>query len=626
VQATSGFYLPGVAPREFQDGEKVNLKVIRIDSVKTQLPFEYYALPFCQPADITNAAENLGEVLRGDRIENSLYQLFMNVEESCKILCRQKYNEEQMEEFAEKVQDEYRVHWIVDNLPAATRVVRDVSDGNVLTYSYERGYPLGFVGGTEIMRNKFIEVGVPYIHNHVRLIVKYHKDKDSFSGTRVVGFEVEPFSVNHKYDSEADWPTLRSCSPLQAVRSDMEPQRVDKPGEIVWSYDVRWDFSDVKWASRWDMYVLTTDDQIHWFSIINSLMIVIFLSGMVAMILLRTLNHDIRTYNEVQDEEDGREETGWKLVHGDVFRPPMFYNLLAVLVGTGTQLIACAFVVLICACLGFLSPANRGVLLTAMLLLFVFMGIFAGYFSSRCYKMCKGVDWKMNTVMTAMWFPAIVFGVFFFLNLFLWGEHSSGAVPFTTLLVLFFLWFGISTPLVFLGAYFGFKKKAVEFPVTTHQIPRMVPEQPWYMHPSISILMGGLLPFGAVFIELFFILSSIWLHHYYYVFGFLLLVFLILGVTCSEICIVMCYFQLCSEDYHWWWRSFFTAGSSAVYMFAYSIFYFYTKLEITKFVSTLLYFGYMWILSFSFFVLTGTIGFGACFVFTYHIYGAIKVD
>ena len=146
--------------------------------------------------------------------------------------------------------------------------------------------------------------------------------------------------------------------------------------------------------------------------------------------------------------------------------------------------------------------------------------------------------------------------------------------------------------------------------------------------------------------QLFFILSSIWLHHYYYVFGFLLLVFLILGVTCSEICIVMCYFQLCSEvsqvatrlcairacmihscaqDYHWWWRSFFTAGSSAVYMFAYSIFYFYTKLEITKFVSTLLYFGYMWILSFSFFVLTGTIGFGACFVFTYHIYGAIKV-
>ena len=40
-----------------------------------------------------------------------------------------------------------------------------------------------------------------------------------------------------------------------------------------------------------------TDDQIHWFSIINSLMIVLFLSGMVALIMLRTLHRDITVYN-----------------------------------------------------------------------------------------------------------------------------------------------------------------------------------------------------------------------------------------------------------------------------------------------------------------------------------------
>ena len=72
---------------------------------------------------------------------------------------------------------------------------------------------------------------------------------------------------------------------------------------------------------------------------------------------------------------------------------------------------------------------------------------------------------------------------------------------------------------------------------------------------------------------------------FYYVFGFLLLVFIILIITCAEITIVMCYFQLCAEDYHWWWRAFLTSGSSAAYMFIYSIFYFFTKLEITKFVS-----------------------------------------
>lgn len=76
-----------------------------------------------------------------------------------------------------------------------------------------------------------------------------------------------------------------------------------------------------------------------------------------------------------------------------------------------------------------------------------------------------------------------------------------------------------------------------------------VPDQPWYMKPLFSCLVGGILPFGAVFIELFFILMSIWQHKFYYIFGFLALVFLILIVTCMEITIVLCYFQLCSEDY-----------------------------------------------------------------------------
>ena len=77
--------------------------------------------------------------------------------------------------------------------------------------------------------------------------------------------------------------------------------------------------------------------------------------------------------------------------------------------------------------------------------------------------------------------------------------------------------------------------------------------QAWYMHPLFSILIGGILPFGAVFIELFFILTSMWLHQFYYLFGFLCLVFVILVITCAEITIVLCYFQLCSEDYHWWY-------------------------------------------------------------------------
>lgn len=153
-----------------------------------------------------------------------------------------------------------------------------------------------------------------------------------------------------------------------------------------------------------------------------------------------------------------------------------------------------------------------------------------------------------------------------------------------------------------------------------------VPDQPWYMRPLFSCLVGGILPFGAVFIELFFILTSMWLHTFYYIFGFLAAVFLILFVTCVEISIVLCYFQLCSEDYRWWWRSYFASGSSALYLFLYSGFYFYTKLDITKTVPMLMYFGYMLVISYGFFCITGTIGFYACHWFVRTIYGAVKID
>jgi hypothetical protein len=56
------------------------------------------------------------------------------------------------------------------------------------------------------------------------------------------------------------------------------------------------------------------------------------------------------------------------------------------------------------------------------------------------------------------------------------------------------------------------------------------------------------------------------------------------------------------------------------------LFYFFTKLQITKLVSGKLYFGYMLLASFAFCVLTGAIGFCACFWFTRLIYSSVKID
>ena len=58
----------------------------------------------------------------------------------------------------------------------------------------------------------------------------------------------------------------------------------------------------------------------------------------------------------------------------------------------------------------------------------------------------------------------VVVGAFFVLNFFIWGQASSGAMPLGTMLALLLMWFGISTPLVFVGAFFGFKAKITDPP------------------------------------------------------------------------------------------------------------------------------------------------------------------
>ena len=134
--------------------------------------------------------------------------------------------------------------------------------------------------------------------------------------------------------------------------------------------------------------------------------------------------------------------------------------MFSVFVGSGVQLCCMGVATLTFALLGLLSPANRGSLITAFILLFVFMGSFAGYYSSSIYKMFRGILWKQNTLMTAFFYPGVVFSIIFVLNLILWVKGSSGAIPFGSLFTLLFLWFCVSVPLVFLGSFFGYKRWA----------------------------------------------------------------------------------------------------------------------------------------------------------------------
>ncbi|KAI7522264.1 hypothetical protein KC331_g19346, partial [Hortaea werneckii] len=159
-----------------------------------------------------------------------------------------------------------------------------------------------------------------------------------------------------------------------------------------------------------------------------------------------------------------------------------------------------------------------------------------------------------------------------------------------------------------------------------NQIPRQIPPASGYLRPFPSIFLVGLLPFGAIFVELYFIMNSLWSHRIYYMFGFLFLSFGLLIVTSTAVTILMIYFVLCAENYHWQWRAFASSGASAVYVFAYSLLYWARMLKFSSFTGGLLYMGYSLLISFLWFVMTGTIGFFATWLFVHRIYSSLKVD
>ena len=54
------------------------------------------------------------------------------------------------------------------------------------------------------------------------------------------------------------------------------------------------------------------------------------------------------------------------------------------------------------------------------------------------------------------------------------------------------------------------KQEIRAYPTRTNQIPRHIPPPHWASHPAVLYLAAGLLPFGTIFVELYFAMTSIW--------------------------------------------------------------------------------------------------------------------
>ena len=405
-------------------------------------------------------------------------------------------------------------------------------------------------------------------------------------------------------------------------------------GHFDMFYSVKWvENAQANYETRYEKYLDKEffEHKIHWFAIFNSFMMVVFLTGLVAMILMRTVRKDYQRYNADEEdlelmERDVNEETGWKLVHGDVFRPVEWLIPLSIFIGTGAQLTALASLMIVFGIAGELW-ASRGAMVTCMIFSWAFTSFVNGYVSGGFYARNDGKDWIKNMLLTAMVFPAFVFVIAFFVNLLAMYYGSMSQVPIGTTLIILIIWGLISFPLTLAGTVIGRNwAGTADLPCRVKRIPSPIPEIPIYFHPIVVSIFSGLLPFGSIFIELYFVMTSFWSYKVYYVYGFMLLSFIILMMVTACICIVGTYFLLNSENYHWQWTSFNSGASIMVYIYCYCIYYFEHKTNMMGFFQTVYYFGYSLMLAVGVGLACGFVGYMASSVFVKRIYRNVKCD
>nr|ABR16201.1 unknown [Picea sitchensis] len=565
----------GYSDHKYSKGDHVPLYANKVGPFQNPSEtYRYFDLPFCQPEHMTEKREDLGEVLNGDRMVDAQYKLDFNVDKESEVLCKKKFKAEDVAKFREAVKNSYYFQMYYDDLPL-----------------------WGFIGKVE----KESKIDQKYsLFTHLHFDIKFNKD-------RVIEISVRTdpsFTVDITEDKEV---------------------------EIEFVYSVKWAETDVPFKRRMDVYSksssLPQHLEIHWFSIINSCVTVLLLTGFLATILMRVLKNDFIKYSHDEETADEQEETGWKYIHGDVFRYPPHKSLFSAVLGSGTQLLALAIFIFMLALVGVFYPYNRGALYTALVVIYALTSGIAGYTAASFYRQLEGTNWVRNLLLTGCLFCGPLFLTFCFLNTVAIAYNATAALPFGTILVILLIWTLVTSPLLVLGGIAG-KNSRAEFqaPCRTTKYPREIPPLPWYRGTVPQMAMAGFLPFSAIYIELYYIFASLWGHKIYTIYSILFIVFIILIIVTAFITIALTYFQLAVEDHQWWWRSVLCGGSTGVFIFGYCVYYYFARSDMTGFMQTSFFFGYMTCICYGFFLMLGTVGFRASLLFVRHIYRSIKCE
>lgn len=647
----------------YKPADEVNFYVHKVGPyANPQEAYEYYNLPYCAPLNEHHPdnskgstkqglfnqlkSASVGEYLGGHALRHSGHSLRF-ASSATKEKCKNDHilTNEEAEKFSNAAENQWFYQMYIDDLPVWGMVGEMMDPTEKVASKKGKDKEEGFA------KLK------PFIYTSRTLTILYNKD-------RIV-----------KVD-------------LASHPSSLVP--IEKGVSLSFEMSIVWKETKDEFHSRFDRYLdhAFFKHQIHWFSLFNSFMMVLFLTGLVSLIMLRTLKRDYARYsidmeidsggaNELDDgveDENGKplladeggsgkskrigiEESGWKQVHGDVFRAPAQLPLFAAILGTGWQLVVLTLGVILFALSGPLHGEvheSRGEIQHAVIICYSLSSIVAGYFSGSYFKKyhttvggsrgkasgtSSDSQWQASMFLTVMLLPTVTVTTFSVLNLFSLIYGTINYIPFLVIVKLLLMWIFTSVPLCIVGTMAGRHTKVGSgnvgkglvtgsvFPCRVNAIPRLIPEpSSWYGKPSNLIPFAGLLSFGSIFIELYYILTSLWNYKFYHVYGFLFGVYGILAIVVSMTTIIVVYFSLNAENYHWQWTSFASGANTAVYVFIYGVYYFIFKTQMTGVLQTVYYFGYMGLMALNIGTLCGTIGHYAATCFVGSIFKNVKLD
>ncbi|KAK4762337.1 hypothetical protein SAY86_008105 [Trapa natans] len=536
--------------------------------------YQYYDLPFCRPGQVIPKKASLGEVLTGDRLTNSLYSLKFQEVKREDTICEKRLTRNEIAKFRDAVMNEFYFQMHYDDLPL-----------------------WGFIGKMENSDVAIEETGPRYyLFKHVQFDALYN-------GNHII--EIRAFShPNHAVD----------------ITEDTEV-------DVKFTYSVFWNATTTKFQDRMNRYIqasmLPVNRQIHWFSFINSLVILVLLTGLLLMFFMRRLNNDLRMCAGGDEEEE--KEAGWKFIRGDVFRFPSNLSLFCAILGSGMQLLIMLCFLFALSFLGIIYPYNRGALSTSLVLAYAVTSVIAGSTAAYFHSQFAETGWERSVMLTGILYPGPVFLIISIINTVSVAYQSTVALPFGTIVVILLIYALLSVPLLALGGLIGRRCRPEFQAPSTNKHVREIPSLAWYRKTPSDLFLGGLLSFSAVLLELHQFSVSLWGFKIVVLPGTLFLTFVMLVMLTVVLSVGLTFLQLSSEDHKWWWRSLLRGGSIAIFMFGYSIL-FYTNSRMKGFMQMTVFLGYHALICHAFFLMLGTVSFLSSFLFICRIYQVIKTE